>query len=153
MIHIRQVLFMQAVARPDLIDANFTCNYCPIDPLNPSSDEERDLSKMLKSSDQPHRNKPGFLQQLRPLFIKDRINYNPCDYKYLVVLIGIDAKATSGRLAEFLAHSGAVILLQERSVLSIYNLEMQYLLYILLAALSATTSLPGNLPHLLIKYR
>jgi hypothetical protein len=41
---------------------------------------------------------------------------NPCkpgEYKYIIVLLGTNARSTFGRLAHLLAHSGAVILLQQ----------------------------------------
>lgn len=47
------------------------------------------------------------------LYTNRSLSYEYGRYKYLIVLTGVEAKAASGRLASFLAHSGAVVLLQE----------------------------------------
>ena len=47
------------------------------------------------------------------LYTNRSLSYEYGRYKYLVVLTGVEAKASSGRLASFLAHSGSVVLLQE----------------------------------------
>ena len=53
----------------------------------------------------------GFVQPLMRFAVNR--GYNPQSYKYVIVPAGSAVQSTSGRLAQLLAHSGAVILLQE----------------------------------------
>ena len=56
----------------------------------------------------------GFLSNIIQSRIKDRKHLNSGKYKYVVVLLGLnEGQALADRLAGLLAHSGAVILLQE----------------------------------------
>jgi hypothetical protein len=41
------------------------------------------------------------------------LSYVPGEFKYVVVLLGNEARSTSGRLAHLIAHSGSVVLLQD----------------------------------------
>ena len=57
---------------------------------------------------------PGYPKFPLPLMTPGGVGmkYNPKKFKYIIVPSGHENKATSGRLAYLLAHSGAVILLQ-----------------------------------------
>lgn len=58
------------------------------------------------------KNEPGFLKHIENQFLQDSIRYYG-KYKYLLVMIGSDGLASADRLPTLLAHSGAVVLLQE----------------------------------------
>lgn len=87
-----------------------------IDPWNPTSKESKlgldTLGKMTESEKtQAESLPPGYAKPLGKFITK--ATYHPGHYKYVVVMLARDGKSTSGRLADLLAHSGAVILLQE----------------------------------------
>eukprot|EP01033_Poteriospumella_lacustris_P005111 gene5111-3651_t len=119
---IRQYAFDAATADPDLFDVAFgLSDGDEIFPLNPTLREKRITSKDAEkfhptdSAAPAIRSQlPGSAKALLP-FAKSR-PYFPGHYKYVVVMLAMDGEATSGRLAELLAHSGAVILLQESSL-------------------------------------
>jgi hypothetical protein len=120
---IRQVLFDIAVLRPDLLYANWTYPSVYLRPWNPLSNETTMHSTALHSIsiNNPQqlvvttgRQHMGFISNILPLKIPKEVNPNFGSFKYIVVLLGLnDGYATSDRLAGLLAHSGAVILLQE----------------------------------------
>ena len=123
MITVRQIVFDQAVLHPDLIEARWKCGSCTLTPWNPLSDEygnyyqsyDFKLTHAKKNiSEIPvNASETGYLKALTPLYINDNLPYYPGRYKYTLVLTGIDGKASSGRLAYLLAHSGSVVLMQE----------------------------------------
>jgi hypothetical protein len=58
----------------------------------------------------------GFISNVIGARIREAVDMRAGQFKYLVVLLGLnEGYATSDRLAALLAHSGAVILLQESS--------------------------------------
>ena len=125
MVPIRQIVFDQAVLHPELIEARWKCDACSNDlfPWNPISNEYSNADKSYETlskykganiSEIPiNSSKVGYIEALTPLFISSYAPYYPGQYKYTLVLTGIEGKASSGRLAYLLAHSGAVVLIQE----------------------------------------
>lgn len=115
---IRHVLFEVALQNPDLIDTNIRpSSNVPLLALNPVSREAPVTTDMydnatLREIGQAKERPPGYAWPLTRLF-DGQPDYSPRDYKYLIVLLGSKGLSTSGRLANFLAHSGAVILLQK----------------------------------------
>ena len=98
----RQVVYDQAVMRPDLFDASFSSR--SIHPWNPQSNELN-----LESSDNneikiPERQHPGYAQHIKDLWLGK--GYTPGHYKYVIVPAGSGVLSLSGRLAGLLAHSG-----------------------------------------------
>lgn len=115
---IRQYAFDAATADPDLFDVAFGLSDAEkIFPVNPTLREEpvtsKDAEEFFRHPTSPSNSEQpaGSAKALLP-FAKSR-PYQPGHYKYVVVMLAMDGAATSGRLAELLAHSGAVILLQE----------------------------------------
>ena len=106
---IRQIVYDQAMLRPDLFDASFTGD--DWHSWNPESDEFTAKEKDAKSASDA---KPGDASYILPLRNKAHKN-NPHDHKYIIVIAGHDGLATADRLQHLLAYSGAVILLQETS--------------------------------------
>jgi hypothetical protein len=109
----RQFVFDQAVLRPDLFHVSFSKQDTGLTAWNLNSDENT-----LQFRSNPHvlsdltiDNQAGFKQSVMR-FAANR-GYNPKEYKYIIVPAGSGVLSTSGRLAQLLAHSGAVILLQE----------------------------------------
>ena len=122
---IRQVLFDLAVMRPDLIEARWTYNWgmYEMKAWNPLS-SERPLSQKKLQSDPSYPGElpslpinissVGYLQNILHLRIPRSFSSEMGNFKYVVVLLGLqEGLAAADRLAEILAHSGAVILLQE----------------------------------------
>jgi hypothetical protein len=109
----RQFIFDQAVLRPDLFHVGFSKQDTYLSAWNLNSDENT-----LQFRSNPHvlrdstiDNQAGFLQPVMRFAVNR--GYNPKEYKYIIVPAGSGVLSTSGRLAQLLAHSGAVILLQE----------------------------------------
>ena len=109
----RQFVFDQAVLRPDLFHVGFSRQDTGEIAWNLNSDENT-----LQFRSNPHvlsdftiDNQAGFLQPAMKFAVNR--GYNPKEYKYIIVPAGSGALSTSGRLAQLLAHSFAVILLQE----------------------------------------
>jgi hypothetical protein len=109
----RQFVFDQAVLRPDLFDVSFSKHDKGGTAWNLNSDENtlQFRSNNDALSDSTIDNQAGFIQHVMR-FATNR-GYNPKEYKYIIVPAGSGVLSTSGRLAQLLAHSGAVILLQE----------------------------------------
>ena len=109
----RQFVFDQAVLRPDLFDVGFSKEDRGETAWNLNSDENtlqfRSNPHIL--SDSTIDNQAGFIQPVMRFATSK--GYNPKEYKYIIVPAGSGVLSTSGRLAQLLAHSGAVILLQE----------------------------------------
>jgi hypothetical protein len=111
---VRQIFFDQVLLRPDLLEARWTGG--PWNkPWNPSSYEEEWPGDVNDNRYQEFTNdtNPGFLKPLLRLRIKEGVGENVGDYKYVVVLTGAGGSATADRFPDFLAHSGAVVMLQE----------------------------------------
>ena len=116
---VRQVVLDLSVDRPDVVYARFDDAH-RISNYNPSSDETEDMHEILKKRKYSHvpdtNSRPGYLRHYAHLHTREKmpiVDYMR-DYKYLLVLAG---SGSSGRLCTFLAHSGAVILLQETEYL------------------------------------
>ena len=117
----RHLFFDQAASRPDLFAAHFTCAVCNISPVNPASPErtlngESNLSE--PSVRAPYRRKDtGYIGKILPLYNALGAEMDVGKYKYLVVMTGgfnsDNLAALTGKLAAYLAHSGAVIMLQK----------------------------------------
>jgi len=102
----RQLVYDQAVMRPDLFDASFST--LSIRPWNPQSTEtgleSGDFDKIQKSIKVQERQHPGYAQHIKDLWLGRR--YTPSHYKYVIVPAGSGVLSLSGRLASLLAHSG-----------------------------------------------
>jgi len=114
---IRQIFFDIAAKRPDLIDAKWIGgDYAK--PWNPNSMDLRLESNDSRYYDESLKKEEAEVGSLKNL-LKSRIpfgeTYNVLNYKFVVVLTGADGYATADRLAAFLAHSGAVVMIQEHS--------------------------------------
>lgn len=113
----RLILFDLANIRPDLIDASFLSYVSPqqIHPWNPESEETvpelSPVDVMSKYNENPM-NKTGYIQSILRHHQLHATLYLPMKYKYLIVINGKNNEASADRLAELIAHSGAVILLQ-----------------------------------------
>jgi hypothetical protein len=105
----RQLIYDQAVLRPDLFDASFSSN--GDSPWNPSSNEStlssKDIKEIRKSINVPERQHPGYAQYITELWTNRR--YTPGHYKYVIVPAGSGVLSLSGRIANLLAHSGMSI--------------------------------------------
>lgn len=102
----RQLVYDQAVMRPDLFDASFSTG--SIHPWNPESNEiaieedhHHDESIIMKV---PERQHLGYAQYIKDLWLGK--GYKPGHYKYVIVPAGSGVLSLSGRLAGLLAHSG-----------------------------------------------
>jgi hypothetical protein len=113
----RQLFMDIAITRPDLFDAGWTGDYgiSHGNPWNPLSKERTPLKDIVNDvhSDIHNNASIGYLQHLYSKRIQSGIDYHPGTYKYLVVLSGLDGLASADRLGSFIAHSGAVVLLQD----------------------------------------
>lgn len=113
---VRQIFFDVAATRPDLFDIGWTGDYAYVHgkPWNPESNETTcDGCEQYSTTLDPVNNKTGYLGHLYDKHLSQGVEFHPGKYKYLVVLTGLDGLATADRLSMYLAHSGAVILLQE----------------------------------------
>lgn len=119
---IRSIAFSTGVLRPDLVEAGWPSSCCPWRDLpgwNPEATKQNwtefgpkfNHSKP-KLSVTDYFNKLGYLESFESMQIEHAIDYMDKKYKYLIVLAGLDGQASADRLANLLAHSGAVILLQ-----------------------------------------
>ena len=106
----RQIALDLARQRPDLIDAAWTVSLGSEDHF-PAVDE----GVLYNSSTRRGEHHEGYLKTIEGQRLKERIDIFDTmrSYKYLVVLSG---QSNSGRLLTFLAHSGAVVLLQELDI-------------------------------------
>lgn len=126
----RQFIFEQTRAHPEVLDAKFSFHpYCSILPLNPLSNET-----IIKIEDKEKAATPEKLEAAKSLpsgyawplvYLGEETSYVPGAYKYVVTMLGTDARSTSGRLASLLAHSGAVILLSKSSFFYHFSAELQ----------------------------
>ena len=107
-----------------MIDANWTYSFCYLDPWNPLSSETTlsfetlrrfDLDDSIPIPKPTFGNQTiGFISNIIQSRIRDAKDMRSGQYKYVIVLLGLnEGQATADRLAGLLAHSGAVILLQE----------------------------------------
>ena len=124
---IRQVLFDLAALRPDLIEARWTYHWGTYEmkAWNPRSTENPLSQRKLEQDPTYPGELPGlptnwttigYLQNILPLKTNTLMSPEVGSFKFVVVLLGLqEGYATADRLAELLAHSGAVILLQESS--------------------------------------
>ena len=110
-------MFDQAILRPDLFASRFSFPYPIIHSWNPTSKQDAvELNETEVNNPSPlydNSSRPGEPKFSLPLMSKGGISYNPKKFKYVIVPSGHENLATSGRLANLLAHSGAVVLLQQ----------------------------------------
>lgn len=101
---VRQMVFDMASLRPDLFDvgANHLGNISPWNPLSTENIEDIQLN---------YNTTPGYLGNIQK-FVGKSSDFTTKRYKYSVVLLGKDGKASADRLPLLLAHSGTVVLLQ-----------------------------------------
>ena len=123
---LRRVIWDQAALRPDLIDANnidgtiYDPKWPEIDAWNMRSKEPR-FANRTEALEWAHTHpftEPGFPSFLSKINPQETKSYTPGHFKYIVVTgyyINAEAESTTGRLLHLLAHSGAVIILQEQS--------------------------------------
>jgi hypothetical protein len=106
------------VLRPDLVTANVS-NYFIQKGWNPMSrweypeglDENKFVDHWRSNQTMIQENMGvGFLGSL--IDLSGTVNYLERRHKYLIVALGLDGAAPADRLAHILAHSGAVILIQ-----------------------------------------
>lgn len=107
----RHLIYDQAVMRPDLFDASFVSDH--IDPWNPSSNETSlnnlQFNEIKNITKLPERQHPGFAQYIQDLWTGHKKHrYNPGEYKYVIVPAGAGSLSLSGRIANLIAHSGAL---------------------------------------------
>jgi hypothetical protein len=126
------IAFDAAAAEPELFGSSLSIpESVKVSPLNPVSKEEpiskedwlgyhKKGSKYKKNDIEsaPSTFNPEIPGSASPLFnLSDSRSYHPRHYKYVVVMLVMGGGvATSGRVAELMAHSGAVILLQESAM-------------------------------------
>lgn len=115
---VRNILFDIARLNPDYIDAYFSNGLNELTAWNPLSNEtyvfkEHVTQKLNDFESNKYLNSVGYIQHILPLFVEEGKLYLEMEYKYLIVMIGLSGRAAADRLAEVLAHSGAVCLLQE----------------------------------------
>eukprot|EP01040_Poterioochromonas_malhamensis_P006298 gene6298-6777_t len=125
MIDTRQILFDIAQHRPDLFEASWISgDHVVVEPWNPASSEGGVSKDSIKKMAEKNITNPdneveeiGYAKQLFRSRAEHGVAFRPGHYKYLIVLFGGFGNkqhyATSGRLASYLAHSGAVVLLQQ----------------------------------------
>lgn len=115
----RQIFFHHTLLRPDLFDIGWTTDFMgPLDwnPLSNSStrlnsDTIKEYEELLSKADLKTNNSKGYNINLVSKRLKNGINFVK-QYKYIVVLTGLNGGALSGSLNNLLFQSGAVILLQ-----------------------------------------
>lgn len=138
--NIRGFAFDAAVAAPDLFDVSFHMSgQDSVTPLNPVS-KEGPVSKEDWDAFQAHKVVDEKGQELKtpphydaripgsawPMMrFSDGRSYKPGHYRYVIVMMAMNGMATSGRTAELLAHSGAVLLLQERHMKSHFSAHLK----------------------------
>ena len=99
----RQLIYDQAMLRPDLFDASFSTS--EIKAWDPSSSESPILSKQQPNGNESRvMNYTGYAQFISNLWTSR--SYTPGNYKYVIVPAGMGVMSLSGRLASLLAHSG-----------------------------------------------
>jgi len=126
----RQIILDLQRIRPDLIDAGWTHSWYAR-PWNPASNEITSWGVTNISIHQENRtketdekyNKPGYLYSLIDQQVK-KVHFAKymASYKYLIVVGGQNGV---DRLATFLSHSGAVILLQESEILQHFSTRIK----------------------------
>ena len=117
--YMRQYILDVAIMRPDLMDAGWTRvadDLIPWDPRSEDGPQSRDMysrqrEESMKRND-PIETRPGFGSSYYPYKLDSSVHYIH-KYKYIVVINGLNGRATADRLASMLAYSGAVVLLQE----------------------------------------
>jgi Glycosyl transferase family 90 len=87
-------------------------NVSPWNPLSEEAPFPQDEKDHRYTDPGPTDQPPGFIDHFVQLRLKDHVAY-ASKYKYLIVLTGSSGFATADRLALFLAHTSAVVMLQE----------------------------------------
>lgn len=109
----RNFVFDAASLRPDLFDAMWTVAYHnQYFGWNPLSREEPMKDGKSQPTQESFSEDIGTVHLLSKYKIENTVDYIGKHYKYVIVLVGLDGLALSGRFANLLAHSGAVVLLQ-----------------------------------------
>ena len=123
---LRRVIWDQAALRPDLIGANniddtiYDPKWPEIEAWNMRSREPRftNRTQAREWANTHPLTEPGFPSFLSNINPQNTKTYTPGHFKYIVVTgyyINAEAESTTSRLLHLLAHSGAVIVLQEQS--------------------------------------
>lgn len=124
----RLVVLDLARQHPDLLEVQWSAAF-DVRAWNPLSEEKdvfdsQGLLQVGKEFAQKNSSPPGFLRSYRGQKQRDRLS--PREYvsstKYLLVLSGNNG---ADRLGPFLAHSGAVIMLQENDALSHFSSRLK----------------------------
>ena len=119
---VRQIVFDLGNLHPEYIEARFVAaeafqypNINNLLPWNPMSQELRpDRAGDLSDSKLNKRiNYTGYVYNIVKNRLKEGLDSYWLRYKYVVVLVGLNGQATADRLGYLLAHSGAVVLLQD----------------------------------------
>lgn len=123
---IRHIFFDIAITRPDLFDVGWTGDYGIKygTPWNPMSMEQvtnenpidiNEYNEIHKDDTHAHEvlKDVGYFHHLYSHHLKQGKHVNLGEYKYLIVLTGLNGNALADRLSLFLSYSNAVILLQD----------------------------------------
>lgn len=111
---VRNRIFDAALLRPDLIIAHFT-QILYMAPWNPDSPEEEINADNIKDAiakDAKNVTTVGYLHSILRFKLDEPIDFRSLNLKYVIVAVGLNGLALSGKLANLLAHSGCVVLLQ-----------------------------------------
>ena len=115
----RNIVFDQAILRPDLFDAHFG-NKDEITSWNPSAKEHK---VKVTTHYKPKQNSTfGEADYIYPLMGEHR--YNPAHYKYVIVTLG-GGGLPADRFENILAYSGAVVLFQESAYTYHFSSRLQ----------------------------
>lgn len=112
--NIRRIIYDQAHVRQDLFETGmFIIPGTEIIPWDPSATDLFTWNGHDKYDKPNTTSRPGTAAVIVP-FIEKK-DYNPWDYKYNIVMSGLNGQSGADRLARLLCQSGAVILLQKTS--------------------------------------
>ena len=123
---VRQIIFDLSNLYPEYIDAHFVTaevyQYPDINnllPWNPMSDELRPdksgniiINNKYNNKVSKRGNYTGYVYNVVQNRLKEGVSDYWLNYKYVIVLVGLNGRATADRLGYLLAHSGAVVFLQ-----------------------------------------
>lgn len=109
--HSRNVFFDILQIRTDLFEGHWT-EGPEHNPWNPMSLEPVLMGNVWKKKYNAS-TPPGYYSTILKSYIRDGIKYRPSDYKYLVIMMGLDGRSNADRLSRFLADTGSVVLMQQ----------------------------------------
>ena len=126
----RQIFFDQLAQRPDLFHGHWSSGGRSALPWNPASTEgafHKDLSEEAKKAF--NNTQAGFVGSILSSYDPKASRIDVGRYKYLVVTTGgfnsDDLAALTGKLAAYMSHSGAVIMLQRSEFLYHFSARLK----------------------------